>query len=510
MQHPPVKQCEMVAMNGRSALIHGFGWGALAGLVFVALMYLASVLLGLMPLTQTLNEPLLAIMPGFVFGFLIDTLQHAGKVVEEFGLIVALIVALGVLGAAWAWTARRWRFQYSALAFAGVGWLVVCGLLLPIAGEGLFGLDSGPATPLIWAALFAVYGVVLQLGGRPDEAPADTDRRRLLSALPMSIGALSLGILAIKLAPNWYQAIFNPPGSGLAGPSPQLTPTDQFYVVSKNFTDPKVDGGSWRLNIGGFVDNPVTLTLQDLYALPATTEFVTLECISNDVGGPQISTGSFTGVALQYLIKQANPRSSGTWAAFKATDGYTESLPMSAVNSDPTILVAYQLNGAPLPLAHGYPARILIPGRYGMKGPKWLTDIDLVDHESGGYWEQQGWDHNAIVRTMSRFDVPRDGDIVKVSGVTISGVAFAGTRGIDKVEVSTDGGSSWTPAMLTAPLSPLTWVLWQVQWTPPAEGSYHLAVRATDGTGARQESNGGPSYPDGSTGYHSIRVDVSK
>jgi len=145
-----------------------------------------------------------------------------------------------------------------------------------------------------------------------------------------------------------------------------------------------------------------------------------------------------------------------------------------------------------------------------MKGPKWLTDIDLVDHESGGYWEQQGWDHNAIVRTMSRFDVPRDGDIVKVSGVTISGVAFAGTRGIDKVEVSTDGGSSWTPAMLTAPLSPLTWVLWQVQWTPPAEGSYHLAVRATDGTGARQESNGGPSYPDGSTGYHSIRVDVSK
>ncbi len=145
-----------------------------------------------------------------------------------------------------------------------------------------------------------------------------------------------------------------------------------------------------------------------------------------------------------------------------------------------------------------------------MKGPKWLTEIDLVDHESGGYWEQQGWDHNAVVKTMSRFDVPRDGDIVKMSGVSISGVAYAGTRGIGKVEVSTDGGASWTEAQRTAPLSQLTWVLWNLDWTPPKEGSYHLAVRATDGTGAGQESNDASSYPGGSMGYHAIRVDVSK
>jgi DMSO/TMAO reductase YedYZ molybdopterin-dependent catalytic subunit len=500
----------MVPMDARRALIHGFGWGALAGLVLVALMYLASLLLGLVPLTQALNEPLLAIMPGFVFGFLIDTLQHAGKVVEEFGLIVAMIVALGVLGAAWAWTARRWRFEYSALAFAAAGWAVVTVLLLPIAGEGLLGLNTGFTTPLVWAALFAVYGVVLQLGGRPDSEPADPGRRRLLSALPLSLGAISLGILAIKLAPNWYDAIFSPPEAGLSGPSPQLTPIDNFYVVSKNFADPNVNGGSWRLQIGGLVDNPVTLTLQDLYALPATTEYVTLECISNDVGGALMSTGSFTGVALSYLLKQANPKANGTWAAFKATDGYSESLPMSAINADPTILVAYQLNGVPLPMAHGYPARILIPGRYGMKGPKWLTDIDLVDRESGGYWEQQGWDHSAVVRTTSRFDVPRDGDIVKMSGARVSGVAYAGTRGISKVEVSTNGGASWTEALLTAPLSPLTWVLWDYEWAPPSEGSYHLVVRATDGTGALQDPAGGPSYPGGATGYHSIRVDVSK
>ncbi len=500
----------MVAMNGRRALIHGFGWGALAGLVLVALMYLASLLLDLKPLTQELNEPLLSIMPGFVFGFLIDNLQHAGKVVEEFGLIVAVIAGLGVLGAAWAWTALRWHFQYSALVFAAAGWLVVVVLLLPIAGDGPFGLASGVTTPLVWAALFAVYGVVLQLGGHPDTAPADPARRRLLSVLPLSLGAVSLGVLAFKLAPNWYQAIFNPPEAGLYGRSPQLTPIQNFYYVSKNFGDPQIDGGSWRLKVGGMAGNPVSLTLQDLRALPVTTEYVTLECISNNVGGYLMSTGGFTGVSLKYLLEQVNPKSSATWAAFKAADGYTESLPLSAINSDPTILVAYELDGQQLPGQHGYPARILIPGRYGMKGPKWLTEIELVDHESGGYWEQQGWDHNAVVKTTSRFDVPRDGDIVKVSGVSISGVAYAGTRGIGKVEVSADGGASWTEAQRTAPLSQLTWVLWNLDWTPPKEGSYHLVVRATDGAGATQESNDAASYPGGSMGYHAIRVDVSK
>src|SRR5690242_14021333 len=197
-------------MTRKQAALHGFGWGSIAGLALVALMYLANLVLGLRPLPQLLNEPLLALMPGFVFGFLIDNLQHAGKVVEEFGLIVAMIVALAVLGAAWAWTALRWHFQYSALVFAGAGWLVVVVLLLPIAGDGPLGLATGPTTPLVYAALFAVYGVVLQLGGRPDEAPVDPDRRRLLSTLPLSLGALSLGVLAFKLAPNWYQAIFNP------------------------------------------------------------------------------------------------------------------------------------------------------------------------------------------------------------------------------------------------------------------------------------------------------------
>ena len=498
----------MTDESPRRAALRGFGWGALAGLALVAVMYVAALFLGLRPLPQLLSGPLLAVMPGFVFGFLIDTLQHAGKVVEEAGLIMAMIVALGVLGVAWALTSRRWHWEHLALAFGGVGWLAVAALILPVSGAGFLGLNDGPATPLIWAALFAIYGVVLQMGF--DVAgDADAGRRRLLSTLPVTIGAVSLAVLSFRLLPDWYRAVFNPPEAGLTGPSPEVTPVQNFYVVSKNNSDPVVAGQGWSLSIGGLVDKPMRLSLTDLYDLPKTTEYVTLECISNNVGGDLMSTGSFTGVSLRDLLASASPQASATWAAFKARDGYAESLPMSLVQGAPEVLVAYQLDGAPLPTSHGFPARILIPGHYGMKGPKWLDSIELVDHESGGVWEAQGWDHNAVVKTTARFDVPGDGDIVKLGTIALSGVAFAGSRGISKVEYSTDGGRSWTVADFKAPLSQLTWVLWHADWTPGGEGAYQLQVRATDGTGAVQSSKATPSYPNGAGGYHSIRINVS-
>src|SRR5438477_11832203 len=193
-------------MKRKEAALHGFGWGIVGGLALVGLMYYAGTFLGLRPLPQLLNEPLLSIMPGPVFGFLIDTLQHAGKVVEEFGLIVAMVVGLGVLGAAWAVAARRWRFQQSALVFAAAGWLVVVAILLPASNLGLGGLNDGATTPIVWALLFAVYGVILQMGSpspMPDQA--DAGRRRLLGAAPLAIGAVSPGVLAFRLVPDWYK-----------------------------------------------------------------------------------------------------------------------------------------------------------------------------------------------------------------------------------------------------------------------------------------------------------------
>jgi DMSO/TMAO reductase YedYZ molybdopterin-dependent catalytic subunit len=498
--------------RGRQAALRGFGWGALAGLVLVTLMYLASLVLGLRPLPQLLNQPLLSIMPGFVFGFLIDTLQHAGKVVEEFGLIVAMVADLGVLGAAWGWTSLRWRSQHSALAFAAAGWVVVAAVFLPVSGAGFLGLTDGPATPLIWGALFAVYGVVLQLGAESPGPAAATDlgRRRMLGILPVTIGVVSLGVLALRLVPDWYKAIFYPPEAGLQGISPEVTPVENFYVVSKNFSDPTVDAQGWSISVGGLVDKPLKLSMSDLRGLQSATEYVTLECISNNVGGALMSTGRFTGVSLRDLLAQAGARPGGTWAAFSASDGYAESLPISLVQGAPEILVAYDLDGAPLPRGHGFPARMLIPGHYGMKGPKWLDTINVVDHESGGYWEQQGWDHNAVVKTTARFDVPRDGFILKLGLVSLAGVAFAGTRGISKVAYSTDAGGTWTEASFKAPLSPLTWVLWQADWTPGSEGAYDLRVRATDGTGVLQTAKSAASYPSGASGYHTVRIAISK
>jgi hypothetical protein len=185
-------------MTRKQAFWQGFGWGCVGGLALVALMYLANVFLGLRPLTQLLNEPLLSLMPGFVFGFLIDTLQHAGKVVEEFGLIVAMVIALGVLGGITSLASRRWTSQYLPFALAAIGWIVVVAILLPIGGAGMLGLNDGLATPLMWAALFAIYAVVLQFGAQP--APGvNAGRRRLLSSLPLGIAGFSVLALAYRL-----------------------------------------------------------------------------------------------------------------------------------------------------------------------------------------------------------------------------------------------------------------------------------------------------------------------
>ena len=498
-----------VTVTRRQAAISGFVWGAVGGAALVALMYASSAVFGLRPLPQVLNEPFLSLLPGFVFGFLIDTLQHAGKVVEELGLVVGMVIALGVLGAASAVAGLRWRSQYLPFVFAGLAWIVVVAILLPVSGQGLLGLNGGPATPIIWAALFAIYAVVLQYGGQAPPA-YDGGRRRVLTAVPVGIGLVSLGALAYELLPGWYRAVFAPPESGLTGVSPAITPVGNFYVVSKNFVDPVVDAPTWRLHVGGMVDKPITLTLDELRGLPSASEYLTLECISNDVGGDLMSTGDFTGVRLADLVALAAPQARASWVGFKARDGYTESLPLSMVQSSPEILVAYDLDGAPLPGSHGFPARILIPGHYGMKGPKWLDAIDLGTQETRGYWEQQGWDHNALVRTTSRIDSPRDSEIVHLGPIDVVGVAYAGTRGIGKVEYSTDGGSTWNQASLDAPLSSLTWTLWRASWTPSSEGAYRLVVRATDGTGAVQSSGSAPSYPSGASGFHTIGVNVAK
>src|SRR5438270_10425696 len=408
-------------------------------------MEVASRLVGLQTLPALLQDPVLAAMPGPIFGFLIDTLQHWGKVLEEAGLLVAMVAALAVLGGAAARLAG-WRSDALAGLLAGaVAWLVVMVGVLPAAGRGLFGLADGVQPLILWALIFAVYAFTWEWLARPREEDkaeessplspnlpregggrgVDLGRRRFLAFLPFGVAGASLALIGLLRVPEWVRSAVTPPEAAHQGPVSAITPAPDFYQVSKNFQDPVVSANGWALQVGGHVGRPLRLSLPELEAIPGVTEVVTLECISNNVGGSLMSTGRFTGLPLRDLLTMAGPTPGAHAVAFKARDGYTESLALDTVMASSQILVAYRLNGAPLPDLHGFPARILIPGHYGMKGPKWLDSISLVPSVEQGYWEGQGWDQEALVRTTARFDVPVDGALLRAQApAALAGVAF--------------------------------------------------------------------------------------
>ena len=497
---------------GADAVRRGAWAGLVAGFAVVAAMYVAALLTGVRALPDLLQQQILSVMPGPVFGFLIDNLQHAGKVIEEVGLIAAMVIALACLGAAAGMVTERYRLPQAGLLAGAVAWLVVGLVALPLGGQGLLGLNGGPATPVLWALVFVAYWLVWQnaWGLAAPETPVDAGRRRVVMMTPVIIGVGSLALIGVLKVPEWVRAVVAPPESGLTGPVPEITPVENFYRVSKNFTDPVVAAQGWALAVTGAVGRSLRLNYRDLQALPSMSEYVTMECISNDVGGNLMSTGKFTGVPLRDLLTMAEPRSGAGAVNFRARDGYTESLPLSAVMSSTEIMVVHQLDDKPLPDAHGFPARMLIPGRYGMKGPKWLDQIEVAAAEGGGFWEQQGWDSQAVVRTTARFDSPAGSAVVRLGAVELAGVAFGGRRGVQAVEWSADGGRSWSSAALKEPLSPLTWVLWRATWTPTSEGVYTLVVRARDGNGDLQGAQQAPSFPSGAAGYHAVRVTVGR
>src|SRR6266550_4307300 len=276
---------------------------------------------------------------------------------------------------------------------------------------------------------------------------------------------------------------------------------------------PLVDAGSWLLSVGGMVANPSTYRYADLLALSDPSapdradEFATLECVSNEVGGNLISTARWNGVRLSALLQAAGLSPNADWIVFTCADGYTAAVPLSRAMS-PNTMVAVRMNDAPLVPAHGFPARIIVPGLYGMFHAKWLTKIEATRGEYLGYWQQKGWTNGGLIHTTAIIATPADSTVV--SGVVhIGGIAFAGDRGISAVDVSTDGGASWKSATLSSPKSGLTWVLWTLDWTPPRSGSFRIVARAVDAAGTPQDSNSAPTFPEGSAGYDSITLLVS-
>lgn len=320
----------------------------------------------------------------------------------------------------------------------------------------------------------------------------------------MAAGAAAVGMLAPRgqALAGILDGLFGKP----ARPRPAITPNDEFYVTSyRSPADVRVE--SWTLSVAGLVGRPLSLTYPELLARPLVKQIVTLECVGNGVAADSISTAEWAGVPLNALLEEAGVQDGGVDVVFRAADGYSDSLPLSRV-AQGDVLVAHQMNGVPLPRGHGFPARIIVPGIYGMKNVQWLTQIEVVSEDYRGYYQRQGWSDSAEVKTSSHIDLPGHGESITGRSYVIQGYAFAGTRGVGKVEVSVDSGERWQEATLKSPLSPHSWRFWAYDWAIPDPGRYAIQVRATDGTGRLQSALEQEAFPDGASGIHEIAVTV--
>jgi len=294
---------------------------------------------------------------------------------------------------------------------------------------------------------------------------------------------------------------------------PVFTPNEDFYLIDTAISPPRIDRDSWSLKVMGAVDNPIELSYDELLSLPTREADITLSCVSNEVGGDLISNARWTGVLLSDVLEEAGlgrdkMGSASEQLVGRSADDWTAGFPTDIALDGREALVAFGMNGEELPANHGYPVRLVVPGLYGyVSATKWLTEIELTDWDFDTYWIKRGWSKEGPIKTQSRIDTPKKGDRLQPGTVRIGGVAWAPTRGIEKVEVSTDDGETWNDATLAAQLDMDAWRLWIYDWDA-RPGEHTIKARATDGEGETQAKSEAPPHPSGATGYHTIRLTV--
>ena len=331
------------------------------------------------------------------------------------------------------------------------------------------------------------------------------------SAAPLPVGSQvgSTASITETLPPPLPEASLD-----VTGMPPLITPADDFYLIDTALSSPRINVDNWTLKVMGEVDNPIELSYNDLISLPTREADVTLSCISNEVGGGLVSNGRWTGVLLSDVLKEAgvSPEkitSASEQLVGRSADGWTAGFPTETALDGREALVAFGLNGSELPLKHGYPVRLVVPGLYGyVSATKWLTELELTNWDFDAYWIQRSWAKEGPIMTQSRIDTVAEEDSLTAGTIQIGGVAWAPHRGIDRVEVSTDDGETWNDAQLAAQLALDTWRQYVYDWEAQP-GEHTIKVRATDGDGETQTEDEAAPHPAGATGYHTIQVTVA-
>jgi DMSO/TMAO reductase YedYZ molybdopterin-dependent catalytic subunit len=349
-----------------------------------------------------------------------------------------------------------------------------------------------------FAGLTAAVGVIAAVAGRALQGSSVAETARSSVRLPAA--TTTPGVSRIGAAGTEFTT---------PGLSPLITPNADFYRIDTALVLPDVNPTDWSLTIDGMVDRPVTITFDELLAMPMVEEVVTLACVSNPVGGSLVGTAVWQGVPLATLLAQAGVQPTAQQLVGRSVDGFTVGFPVEAATDGRVALVAVGMNGEPLPVRHGFPARLVVAGLYGyVSATKWLRQIELTTWDAfDPYWIPRGWAREAPVRTQSRIDVPTNGSTVRPGPVPIAGVAWAPDTGIERVEVRVDDGP-WVPAQLSEPLSNDAWRQWVLTWDA-APGLHTIRVRATDRTGFTQPEGPRPVAPDGAEGWHTRRVTVA-
>jgi DMSO/TMAO reductase YedYZ molybdopterin-dependent catalytic subunit len=334
-------------------------------------------------------------------------------------------------------------------------------------------------------------------------------KRLKLPAKPKKSNADGKGAEHQTLPPPDPEASLDVPGM------PDLiTPASSFYLIDTALSSPRIDVNRWKLSVKGAVENPTGFSYKDLLSMPTREADITLSCVSNEVGGGLISNGRWTGVLLSDVLAEAGVTREGITRASeqlvgRSVDGWTSGFRTDIALDGREALVAFGLNDSELPVKHGYPVRLVVPGLYGyISATKWITEIELTNWDFDAYWIQRTWSKEGPIKTQSRIDTVEDGENLSAGTVPIGGVAWAPHRGISKVEVSTDGGQIWNEARLAAQLDEDTWRQYVYDWDA-MPGDHTLQVRATDGEGQTQTAKTAPPHPSGATGYHAIDVTVA-